>query len=177
MNPEEKINISTNAYYKSPYLFFMFLQKYQTRTDHSLMFCDTIFDETILNISSYINLVCFRTFICELIHNAINLFPGISDYTFSFSNKRKLLIKPFLDFDEEGSQYFGQIIFDNGDKIGLNTQDIEQLYITNKSPYCNLERINIIIGTLYGYSFDRVAPTVITSYTLNKDNIKNATKK
>ena len=145
----------------SKYGFFLYCQTFKPQVQGMdiLVNSNNYFDG--IKSNKYYALISFRTYICEIIYNGINLFPGISEYTIECTNNigvRKLVIKPF------GNECYGRLLADyDTDVFELSKSDIYEFYIANRIKTCDYEKINALVAMLWG-GFHTYEPSIKTSY-------------
>jgi hypothetical protein len=110
----------------------------------------------------YYNLLSFKVCICEIIYNAVRLFPDIQEYTITVKNYETTVLKIgfFPDLDEEGERCLAIISNSLGD-FALTKQNLHDLYVANRTTEQNKETIHALMAMLY---LDGTYPTITTSY-------------
>ena len=111
----------------------------------------------------------FRIYVCEIIYNAIQLFPDIIEYTITFENDNGITILKIGKFEDD---CWGQILTSDGCYCNLSRVDMSILYISNKIK-SDYGRLCMIIEVLRNGINE---PKVKTSFIINKLIIDNATK-
>lgn len=164
-------------YINDPYEFFTFLKCHKSES-RTFFLCDstspTLTKNTIKCMDSY-DIITFRTYMCELVYNAIHMFPNICEYTIVTKNKINKAVITFGIFDELDDQneiVLGKVTT-NFDTYTLNKYEIYAIYIGNKVASPDYETINSFVISL---QMGSNIPTVTTSYKINPEFIKNATK-
>ena len=125
------------------------------------------------------NLLTFRIYICELIFNGINLFPGILEYKISCKNENgetHLTFGLFKEINVDGHPCMCK--FQSNHEFGkepffLELRDIKSLYMSNRYPDVDHPTISALIVSMYtGGSL----PLVNVSFKINPSNLKNTLK-
>jgi len=132
---------------------------------------------------SYYEVLTFKTFICELIYNGINLFPEICEYTIICKNKNgisSLTLGLFEDISDDGNQCMAAYSCYQNEKdtepiiYHMELKDIKHLYCNNRYQNVDNDIVNTFMVLLYmGGS---VPPNVSTAYRINKKYFKNILK-
>lgn len=120
----------------------------------------------------YYNLRSFKTLICELVFRAINMFPVISEYVIECTNNEdvsKLSIGYYSELDNDNEPTVMKLE-NKHFNFCLTKDDVQAIYIANRSKLYDVVTVNMIINCLY---FKGYEPTVKTSYTV----VKSYTKK
>jgi len=125
-----------------------------------------------LNIKSnkYYNAISFRIYFCELVYNAVMLFPDITEYTIICKGTytTSLKIGYFDELDDNGEPTVAKISSYIGD-YSLNKQDFFQIFRANRDPDIDTDTVNSFVIMMI---MDGNAPIIKTSY-----KSKPATKK
>jgi len=98
---------------ENPYAYFNYLQTCKGGDYIHLLSEVTIGEKESVKENKYYNALSFKIFICEIIYNAINLFPEIEEYTISCSNENgtsHLKLGIFGELSDDGFQCLGKFI-------------------------------------------------------------------
>ncbi len=122
----------------------------------------------------YFNLLSFRIYICELVYNAINLFPEISEYTITAKNENgtsTLKFGLFQELTDDGHLAMGvfKSNFDN-ERFYLRLADIKSLYMANRHTEVDHTTVTTVIVSLYMCGS---LPDVSVEYKHNPDYFKD----
>jgi hypothetical protein len=118
--------------------------------------------------------VLFRTFMCELIYQAVQMFPDIIEYTFECTNNYGMTVIKMGMFEDPESPI--PDIFTITTKDGycsISKADVIKMYIANRVPKPDHHKTNMMIDLLYNGGHE---PIIKTSYIINPGKISNATK-
>ena len=156
-----------NLFTTNPEQFFLFLR---THVDDGIHNEVIPVDVNVIRSNITYELIAFRTYICELIYNAVQLFPEISEYTIECSNNitnSKLILGTFTDIDDTDMPCCCKIIT-TYDTFVLNKVALYNIFIANKihNPDYSVTNGLIMILTMSGW-----IPIVKTSYKMNKSMI------
>ena len=124
----------------------------------------------------YYDTASFRTYICELVYNGINLFPHISKYTIKCTNEQgesNIIFSAFNNkCDDDQKPCMGKF-FGNDIAFTLSRKDIKELYCNNRHEYFDFDTINTYIILLFmGGSI----PKVSTSFEVDTDYVRKQLK-
>jgi hypothetical protein len=164
-------------YQANPYEYFTFLKCHKSST-HTYFLCDatsSVLTKNAIKCMDSYGIITFRTYMCELVYNAIHMFPDISEYTIITKNKLNTAVITFGVFDELDDQneiVLGKVST-NFDTYTLNKYEIYAIYIGNKVANPDYETINSFVISL---QMGSNIPTVKTSYKINPENVKAAMK-
>ena len=152
--------------------FLDFLSKYKRNQLNSVELV-TVDEKVEHKIKLNYSYSTFKTFICELVYNAINnMNKTIREYTIICENdKGVVLIKigMFDDLDNEGELSVLKIITSKKTYI-LNKEDVQTLYIANRSNYCNEFTILEVMVLLYNGGYEPFVTTrFISCKTFKKE--------
>ena len=142
--------------------FIRLLQKYKEThfyNDLPKECIHPIFRET-----SYYQTLAFRTMICEIIYQAVQLFPCIKEYRILCENnkgKSKIIIGYLEELDNEGEPGLIKVENKHGSFI-LDKTDVHNIYIFNRCNESDFEIVNALMLCLY---LDGDQPTVKTEIT------------
>jgi hypothetical protein len=136
------------------------------------------FDPNLIKPPRYYELLSFRIYICELVFNAINLFPEISEYTITCQSENKTSYLKFGVFKEhiiDNSPCMGifKSEYDN-ETFYLSLKDIKSLYMANRYPEVDQMTVTTLIVSLVMGSY--TIPKVEVSYKYNNDHFKEILK-
>ena len=162
---------------ENPYAFFNYLKttnRYDT-TQLELIAEVPPPQVGVFKSNEYYEIMGFKPFVCELIYNAINLFPDIRKYTITFENeygKSYLIFGLFQEISEDGHpcmlKYIGLDTF-----INLELKDIKNLYCNNRHDNIDSNTVDTLIGlVMMGGSI----PKVSTTFEINRENLKKLLK-
>jgi hypothetical protein len=125
-------------------------------------------------LSSPKSVLTFRTFICELIYQATQMFPDIIEYTITCKNNVGTVILKMGTFTDPDSPVPDHLTITNGDGwCSLSKVDIIKMYVANRIPTPDHFKTNMMIDLLYSGGDE---PSVKTSYTINPAMIATANK-
>ena len=162
----------------NPYAFFHYLKTCKSKGSYIL---SEINPKSLYNIklNEYYNCLSFKTYICEIIYNAINLFPDISEYRIMCKNECGETYLSFALFEDEimDDEHPCMAKFKSVELeeiYTLSLKEIKSLYCNNRYSDIDTDIVNTLVMLMYS---DGSTPTVYTSYTINKDVVKQATKK
>ena len=162
---------------ENPHAFFHYLKLCKGGYGQQLL--SEIYINTIDSVQCqlYYDIFSFKIFVCELIYNAINLFPGIYEYTIKFKNENGTTYLRFGNFEElsdDGFECMGKILsVDSEDVYSLSRKDITNLYCNNRHPIVDKDLISsLVLIVCMGGSI----PTVSTTFKINKNELKNVLK-
>ena len=118
----------------------------------------------------YYEIITFKTFICEIIYNAINLFPDIHEYTIRCENPNGISWLTFCIFDEtDDNKHPCMGKFKSG-VTGLvhelSLLEIKHLYMNNRYSDIDHDVVNMFMVLMYMGGNN--IPKVTTSYKINK---------
>ncbi len=123
------------------------------------------------------NYICFRTMFCELFYNAVNSFDVVDSYTITCKNnvvETSVIIGHQKGVLDDWNMPAMAIVKTSwGESWELNYFQIHDLYMANKARSPEYEYVNTLMAILY---MNGDEPTIKTSYTIRKDNIKTITK-
>ena len=133
--------------------------------------------ETINNIKTieYYSIISFRIFICELFYRAVHSFPLVSEYKIICSNEMTdsiIYFKLFDQLDSENEPCIVKVVT-SFDSYMLNKIDIMELFTANRKMNPNYDVVNSLVLSM---SMGGTDPVVKTSYTINKNMIKDIKK-
>ena len=125
----------------------------------------------------YYEVMTFKTYICEIVFNAINLFPDITEYTINCTNENGISIMKlgrFDDLSDDGLNCMAKFICVDMDMEYLLTHnDVKQLYMNNRHENVQPDVVNTLVALMYRGGH---LPLLKTSYVINKENLKNKKK-
>ena len=158
---EEQIQHSEN--------FLHFLAKYKSdREEKASIQLDKNFNRHIVARScEYYHLLAFRTMIAELFYQAVNMFPHISEYCIECTNtkgKGVLSIGIYTEVADDDELTVCKVRNDHFEYF-LNKNDVNNLYVANRTENYDSEMVDFIINSLY---YIGPPPTVKTSFTARK---------
>ena len=149
-NKDEKVtlvNITVN-----PYGFFSYLQITKARSAMERISSVDGYRDTLKPVR-YFNLLSFRIYICELVYNAINLFPEISEYTITSKNENGTSTLKFGLFNEttdDGHEAMGVFKSNFADEsFYLSHAHIKSLYMANRHIDVDHETVTTVIVSMY----------------------------
>lgn len=111
----------------------------------------------------YYHLLAFRTMIGELFYQAVNMFPYISEYVIECTNTKGtgvLSLGIFTEMDDDDELTVCKIR-NNHFEYHLNKNDVQNLYMSNRSNLHDSQLVDFIINSLY---YIGPPPTVKTSF-------------
>lgn len=163
---------------ENPHAYFHYLKTCKQGNGQHLIseinincLCDSI------KAKRYYDMFSFKMFVCELIYNAINLFPDIYEYTMKFRNENGITyirLGSFSELSDDGFDCMAKIVsIDSEDIYSLNRNDIKSLYCNNRNSDIDNELINTLIVII---CMGGRIPSVTTSFKINKNEMKNKLK-
>jgi hypothetical protein len=159
---------------ENPYYFFEYLKTYKKGDGLELLSeISALQSLNSVKSMSYYQISSFKTFICELIYNAINLFPEISEYTIRCENKlgwSSIQFSRFEELSDDTHPCLGKLTTSEIGSYCLQCSDIKHLYMHNRHKNIDINLINTIISILL---MTDDFPKVTTSFTINKTQLKN----
>ena len=142
--------------------FIRLLQKY--KEDRVYMHIPELPINTVFIKNSYYDTISFRTMICEIIYQAIQMFPLIKEYTILCENSKgrsKIIIGYHEEIDNDGELGLVKVQNKHGTFM-LDKIDVHNLYIFNRCNECDTEIANALMLCLY---LDGEKPSVKTQIT------------
>ena len=134
-----------------PYAFFHYLQTQKQGIGIQLLSEIKIQKGDYIKSSEYYDMITFKTFICEIIFNAINLFPDIHEYTIKFKSKQcenYFRLGFFEELADDAHPCMGKILIDNTEHL-LTIRDIKNLYTNNRYRDIDNEVLNAFVTLMY----------------------------
>ena len=180
-----KVTMQTEfAFFKpSPFAYFNFLKRCKRGDGFALLCevkCEDGYNSDIIKGLHYYEVHAFKTFICELVYNGVNLFPEICEYTITCENemgKCELSLGLFEEMTgDEGHPCMAKFTFvcSEGSQIyHLNLADIKNIYCNNRHKDVNQECINVLVIYMYMGGSD---PRVSTTSKINVPYFKDIKK-
>ena len=144
--------------------FFELLKKHKTSGVKLVSYFPKSRDSAFVLFNNY-DVLSFRILICELIYNAINLFPDIYEYTIT-CNRSTMKIGYFDVLDDNGEPTVITITNPMGN-YKLNKVNVYQLYRHNRDPDIDMETINAVSVLMI---LDGNIPMIKTSYKSKSGN-------
>ena len=133
----------------SPYVFFENLQKTKRYDNTNLLLAEiTPIKTGVIRSVEYYNIMALKQFICEIIYNAINLFPYIRKYTITFKTRHGTNHLLFGLFRGKGGDVCMAKFFGTDAYIDLGFNEIEQLYCINRHDNINDDIVNTLIAPM-----------------------------
>lgn len=161
---------------ENPYAFFYYLKICKHGFGAERISSANSYEPGLIRQQRYYDLLGFRIYICELVYNAINLFPDISEYTITCKNEKGTSYLTFGSFKEhicEGHPCMGQFKGNFDSKpFYLSLQDIKSLYMANRYPGVDQETVNNIVVAMF---MSGTLPKVTLSYKSAKSFTKGGT--
>lgn len=151
--------------------FMEFLKKINLPPKQLIFFMPTNNNVITFKTNKHYEILSFKIYICELIFNAINLFPDILEYTITIKdyNTSTIVIGYLDEIDSEGERCVAKII----NKLGvypLTKQNMHDLYIANRSKIVEEENIHTLLALMF---LDSVNPRISTHYITKPSKTKN----
>ena len=165
---------STFENFDNPFGYFHFLKT--CKNGDGLQVISEINNDTLYFIKSkrYYDILGFKTYICELIFQAINQFPYVIEYTISCTNEvgtTHFKLGSFDDIGDDGHPCMAKFIgLDPEDKYDLSLKDIKQVYCNNRYNDIDHDVVNTLVILLI---MGGEIPKIKTGYVLNPEMIKN----
>ena len=138
----------------------------------SISNCQETGEDYVLKSNSYYNLITFKILLCEYIYNAINLFPGIKEYTIACKGTHTTFLKIgyFSELDSENEECIVKITNDIGNVVyALNKFEVFSMYKANWCLDKNEQIINFITSKLITEGGDINIETSYVSLPANKN--------
>jgi len=161
--------------FDNPYAYFHYLKLCKGGGSTQLVAEITPSNGHIIRSNEYYDTISFKTFICEMIYNGINLFPEISKYTISCKNEQgecQLIFADFSEQHENNSSVMSKFVgIDWG--YNLELSDIKHLYCHNRHENVDLDTVNVMVALMM---MGGTIPRVSTKIEVNKDFYKTQTK-
>jgi hypothetical protein len=134
----------------------------------------------------YFNLQSFRIYLCELVYNAVNLFPEICEYTITSTNENGTStlklgyfentgVNKFFADDTGGEQFCMGIFksnFDN-ERFYMRLSDIKAMYMANRHQDVDHMSVTAVIVSMFMCGS---LPNITVSYKDNPDYYKGLLK-
>ena len=119
--------------------------------------------------NEYYEIMSFKTFVCEIIYNGINLFPNIRKYTIICRNEFGTSYLMFGKFKENVmAKFFGSDMY-----LILSDKDISCLYCNNRHDDIDSHLIDILIAAMMtGGSIPRISTTFEINQIYSKKILK-----
>ena len=145
--------------------YFELLKKYKTSEVKLVNFYPTNRNSTFVTFKIY-DILSFKIMLCEIIYNAINLFPDIYEYTISCigTHQSTITIGFLNDLDDNGEPAIMKIKNHHGTHI-INKEEVFQLYRYNRDPDIEMTNTISLIMRLGGN-----IPIIKTSYKSKSSN-------
>ena len=173
----EKQKLVLKNFKENPYAYFHYLKTCKKGEGFQLLSEVNIKLLDCLKTKDYYDCLSFKTFLCELIYNAINLFPDISEYTIKAENDMGIsffILGIHEDLADDGHPCMAKLIsVEVDDTFGLNLKQIKSLYCNNRHNDVDTELINVLVLMMY---MGGTMPKLSTSFKINKDRYKNVLK-
>jgi hypothetical protein len=171
----DTIKTTMDYMFNNPYAFFDYLKLCKGGGSTQLVAEITPHDRELIRSNEYYDTLSFKTFICELVYNAINLFPQISKYTISCKNEQgecQLIFADFSEQHENNSSVMSKFVgIDWG--YSLELSDIKHLYSHNRHENVDLDTVNVMVALM---CMGGTIPRVSTFYEVNKDFYRSELK-
>ena len=162
---------------ENPQAYFHYLKMCKHGNGQHLISECTINDISCIKCQKYYDIFAFKMFVCELIYNAINLFPDIYEYTIKFKNRNGTSYLRFGNFGElsdDGFECMGKIVsIDAEDIYSLSRSDIKSLYCNNRNENVDHDLINTLMVIV---CMGGPIPSITTWFKINKNEMKNKLK-
>ena len=170
-NKDEKVTLVNVT--ENPYGFFSYLKITKARSAMERISSVDGYRDTLKPVR-YFNLLSFRIYICELVYNAINLFPEISEYTITAKNDHgtsTLKFGLFQELTDDGHLAMGvfKSNFDN-ESFYLRLEDIKSLYMANRHTDVDHTTVTTVIVSMYMCGS---LPVVSVDYKHNPEYFKD----
>jgi len=131
--------------------------------------------------NEYYNFLSFKSLVCAIIYNGINMFPDINVYTIEFTNNYGTTSLVFRDFCEVGEDrrpclcklYSMSSSAPDHQFYNLTLDDIKQLYCNNHYSHVENDTVNTLIVILHMGGWQ---PIIKTTFNNNPKFIKSAMK-
>ena len=176
-----KVKMAEEIVFLQPFGYFNFLQKVHGTNDGTYLCDGMVTLHRCVKTNEYYNFLSFKSFVCGLIYNAVNMFPAVSEYEIEFKNNSGTSCLLFKNFEEIGEDHkpclcklFSLSSYEENQVYSLTLCDIKQLYCNNHFAHVDNDTVNTLIVILHMHGWE---PTIKTSFVSNPKYIKTATKK
>lgn len=118
--------------------------------------------------NDHYRIITFKTYICELVYNAVNLFPDISSYTIICKNTSFTSTLTFTLYDElsdDNKQCMAKFEYKDVGVYYLTLNDIKNFYMHNRYHEIDTRVINHITAIM---QMDGSVPKITTEYITNQ---------
>ena len=170
-NKDEKVTLVNLT--ENPFGYFSYLKITKARSAMERISSVDGYRDTLKPVR-YFNLLSFRIYICELVYNAINLFPEISEYTITAKNENgssTIKFGLFHELTDDGQLAMGLFKSNFGrESFYLCLADIKSLYMANRHTEVDHVTVTTVIVSLYMYGNP---PVVSVDYKHNPDYFKD----
>jgi hypothetical protein len=173
----EKQKLILTGFEENPYAYFHYLKTCKSGNGLQLLSEINTNELHIIKSQEYYDILTFKTFICELVFNGINLFPEISCYSIICQNEIGIsslnlgLFEETMDDGHPCMAKFINLVLDSTYKMSL--KEIKYIYCNNRYHQFQSEFINTIISLMFmGGSM----PKVTIKTRVNKAYYKNILK-
>ena len=147
--------------------FFELLQKRKTTNVKLVSYYPKDRNSAFVPFKHY-DILSFRIMLCELIYNAINLFPSIYEYTITCIGNNTATMKiGYFDVLDDNAEPAVITITNPLGNYKLNKVNVYQLYRHNRDPDIDMETINSVSVLML---MDGSIPIIKTSYKSKSDN-------
>lgn len=162
---------------ENPFGFFIYLKICKSKSDMEKVSTVHGYRPTIKPVRYY-NLLSFRIYLCELVYNAINMFPEICEYTITARNENGTSTLRFGYFNNlvEGSNEPSMGIFKSSfhnECFYLRLQDIKSMYMANRHREIDQMSITAVVVSMYMCG---TKPNISVEYKHNPEHFKGILK-
>ena len=158
-----------------PYAYFSYLKRTKGGDTCNLSLLSEINLNKLNRIKSseYYDLMSFKTYVCELVYNGINLFPDICEYTIISKNEigtSSLKFSVYNEIMDDCHPCMGRFTsYELEEVYSLNLNNIANFYCNNRHVDVDVDVINALITLMY---MSGSLPKLSTSYKINPCYLK-----
>jgi len=165
-----------------PFTFFKYLRINKSEEEINLVSEIDTKKIHLIKPFNYYEVLTFKTFICEIVYNAINMFPDICEYVIVCKNENGisyLTLGFYEEIADDGHPCMAIYKCYQNEKDSspiiyhLELKDIEQLYCNNRHDAVDASTINTLMCLLY---MGGSSPSVSTFSKVNKTKLKQTLK-
>jgi hypothetical protein len=162
---------------ENPFGFFNYLKICKRKSNMEKISTVGVYRPTIKPVRYY-NLLSFRIYLCELVYNAINLFPEICEYTITSRNEKGTsslrfgYFKDIVKGESEPSMGIFKSNFD-GECFYLRLHDIKSMYMANRHKEIDEMSVTAVIVSMYMCG---TTPKITVDYKINPGYFKGKLK-
>lgn len=124
----------------------------------------------------YFNLQSFRIYLCELVYNAVNLFPEICEYTITSTNENGTSTLKLGYFEGTGSDELCMGVFKSNfdnEQFYMRLSDIKAMYMANRHKDVDHMSVTAVVVSMFMCGS---LPNITVSYKHNPEYYKGLLK-